>query len=164
MLNRVVLCHSRALWVANRWYSRLGSRHTLRHDLVLNGVPDVHHDFDAANQVVGWGYDAAGNVLSDTSRSYPDDVLNRLTGLSEGSRQHADAYNGDGLVISQTVNGVATLFTQDLAASQSQVLQTQASGATAGLPLRDGPSRRRERRRAHLVRHGRPGQRALSAR
>ena len=68
---------------------------------MLNGVPDVHHDFDAANQVVGWGYDAAGNVLSDTSRSYPDDVLNRLTGLSEGSRQHAYAYNGDGLVISQ---------------------------------------------------------------
>jgi YD repeat-containing protein len=63
-----------------------------------------------------------GNAISDTSRSYTYDALSRLTGLSEGPEQRAYAYNGDGTLISQTVNGATTLLAQDLAAPLSQVL------------------------------------------
>jgi hypothetical protein len=38
-----------------------------RTDVVLNGVLDTHHDWDATNQVLGQVYDVAGNVISDTA-------------------------------------------------------------------------------------------------
>src|SRR5436190_730037 len=67
-------------------------------DVLVNGVPLAHYDYDAANQVLGWTYDAVGNGISDTARSYTYDALNRLTGLSEGLEQRLYAYNGDGVV------------------------------------------------------------------
>jgi YD repeat-containing protein len=69
-------------------------------------------------------------VISDTSRSYTYDALNRLIGLTAGAEQQVYAYNGDGVLISQTVNGAPIQFTQDLAAPQSQILQAQAADGT----------------------------------
>jgi uncharacterized protein RhaS with RHS repeats len=34
--------------------------------------------YNGANQVIGWQYDAAGNLLSDGTHSYTYDPLNRL--------------------------------------------------------------------------------------
>jgi hypothetical protein len=49
--------------VLNYAYDAAGQRI----DMVLNGVLETHHDFDAANQVLGQVYDVAGNVISDTA-------------------------------------------------------------------------------------------------
>jgi len=102
-----------------------------RTDVSVNGGPIAHTAYDAADQVVGWTYDAAGNVISDTTRSSTYDALNRQTGLSMGPLQETYAYNGDGTLVSQTV-GLSTMrFTQDIAGPQSEILQAQASsGAT----------------------------------
>jgi len=102
-----------------------------RTDVSVNGGPITHTAYDAANQVVGWSYDAAGNVISDTARTYTYDALDRLTSLSGGTGQEAYAYNGDGTLVSQTVGVSTTQFTQDLAGPASQILATQTGGGAA---------------------------------
>jgi RHS repeat-associated protein len=81
----------------------------------VNGIRTETKTFDAANQVVGWTYDAAGNLLYDGSLSYGYDALNRL--VQQGTT--VNRYNGDGALV-QT-DRVA--YTQDLASSLSKVLQ-----------------------------------------
>jgi len=70
--------------------------------------------------VIGWSYDAAGNLLSDgtTTRSY--DALNRLVAQAEEGRSmlRPYAYTGDGVLVSDGT----TTYAQDLAAPLSQVL------------------------------------------
>ncbi|MFP4441430.1 MAG: RHS repeat domain-containing protein, partial [Chloroflexaceae bacterium] len=70
--------------------------------------------YNDANQVIGWSYDAAGNLLSDgaTTRSY--DALNRL--VAHDSTSYPS--NGDGVLVSDGT----TTYAQDLAAPLSQVL------------------------------------------
>ena len=99
-----------------------------RTDTSVNGTPATHQDYDAANQVIGWGYDAAGNVLTDTTRAYTYDALGRLMGLAAGAEQQSYAYNGDGTLVSRTVDLSTTTFAQDLAAPTSQVLAAQPAG------------------------------------
>jgi RHS repeat-associated protein len=74
--------------------------------------------YNAANQVIGWSYDAAGNLLSDGSITSSYDALSRLT--SQDGRAYS--YNGDGVLVAQTVGTTTTHYTQDLAAPLSQVL------------------------------------------
>ena len=57
--------------------------------------------------------------------AYAYDALNRMTG--RGATTYG--YNGDGTLVSQLASGVTTLYTQDLAAPLSQVLQTKVGGA-----------------------------------
>jgi RHS repeat-associated protein len=99
-----------------------GDDYTYTYDLVgnrtgvwVNGIRTETKTFDAANQVVGWTYDAAGNLLYDGSLSYGYDALNRL--VQQGTS--VNRYNGDGALV-QT-DRVA--YTQDLASSLSKVLQ-----------------------------------------
>ena len=82
----------------------------------LNGTRVLTHTFDAADQVVGYTYDAAGNLTNDGTTTYTYDAAGRLTqrGLTSYS------YNGDGVLLSDG----ATQYTQDLAAPLSQVLAT----------------------------------------
>jgi RHS repeat-associated protein len=85
--------------------------------------------YDAANQVSGAGftYDAAGNLTNDGTTSYAYDALNRLK--QRGSTTYAS--NGDGVMVSQTLGGNTTRYTQDLASPLSQILQiTQGSSTT----------------------------------
>jgi len=95
--------------------------------------------YDAANQVItattpqgtsAYGYDAAGNLLSDGASAYSYDALDRLTALAGAGATESYGYNGDGTLVTQTVNGTPTAYTQDLAAGQSQVLQTTTGAAT----------------------------------
>ena len=60
--------------------------------------------------------------------SYNYDTTNDLTGTTTTGQSRAYVYNGDGTLVSQTANGTTTNYTQDLAASQSQIL-----AATTGL-------------------------------
>ncbi len=52
----------------------------------VDSTPTASYSYDAADQVVGWGYDAAGNLLSDGATSYSYDALNHLTGASATGR------------------------------------------------------------------------------
>ena len=60
-------------------------------------------------------------------RTYTYDAADRLTDVSGGMSAHC-TYNGDGLLANQTVGGVSTAFTWDVAAGLPQVLAT-SSGA-----------------------------------
>ena len=64
--------------------------------------------------MVGWSYDAAGNLLIDGTTAYTYDALGRT--LTQGSTSYA--YNGDGVL----VTAGATSYTQDLASPLSQIL------------------------------------------
>jgi hypothetical protein len=83
-----------------------------------NGQLVQQYSYNGANQVIGWQYDGAGNLLSDGTNTYSYDPLNRLT-------QHNSTtygYNGDGVLVSSSSGGSTTRYTQDLAAPLAQVL------------------------------------------
>ena len=87
-----------------------------RTDVWQNGALAQHQTYDAANQVSGWTYDAAGNLINDGTTTFSYDALNRQTG--RGATTYS--YNGDGVLV---YDGT-TRYTQDLAGPLSQVLQT----------------------------------------
>jgi len=114
----------------------LASNRTLE---TVDGTPTQQVSYDAANQVItdttpggtaAYSYDGAGNLLSDGGSSYRYDALDRLTALAGGGATASYGYNGDGTLVTQTVNGTPTAYTQDLAADQSQVLQTTTGTGT----------------------------------
>ena len=70
--------------------------------------------YDAANQVIGWSYDAAGNLLNDGVTSYTYDALNRAVTTGSTTNQ----YNADGVLVQQGT----TRYVQDLAVPLSQIL------------------------------------------
>jgi RHS repeat-associated protein len=114
-----------------------GTAYTYAYDLAgnrtdgwTNGTLTNHHDYNAANQVIGWTYDAAGNLTNDGTTTSTYDVLNRALTVTAGSQTRSNTYNGDGVLVAQTANGTLTRYTQDLAAPLSQVLQTTQGSAT----------------------------------
>jgi YD repeat-containing protein len=96
---------------------------------------DGGRTYDNANQVTnaGWNYDAAGNLRSDGTTSYTYNALSQVTALTRGGTTTTNAYNGDGVLVSQSVGATTTRYTQDLAAPLSQVLQVLGSGSTTYL-------------------------------
>ena len=108
-------------------YDRAGDRLTVGR----NGVIVQQDAYNAASAVVtqttpqsgtvAVGYDAAGNLSGDGTSAYGYDALDRLVTLSVTATGHTEsaAYNGDGTLETQTRDGVATQYTQDLAGSQS---------------------------------------------
>ena len=118
-----------------------------RTSATVNGVT-TSQSYNAANQVSGWTYDAAGNLLSDGTTAYTYDALGRT--LTQGSTSYA--YNGDGVL----VQAGTTHYTQDLAC-----------------PAQPGPHRRQRelhlrprppgQQRRHLVPRRRAGLRAPDA-
>ena len=109
-----------------------------RTQAAVNGATTQQHTYDAANQVVGWTYDAAGNLLTGggTTNTYDDTrarVPGRLTAGASGAQSSTYSYNGDGTLVGQASGGVTTGYAQDLAGGQSQVLAiATGSGANAG--------------------------------
>jgi YD repeat-containing protein len=91
-------------------YDLAGNRTEVRED----GAPVANLSYNDANQVIGWSYDAAGNLLSDGTSTRSYDALNRLVAHDSASY----AYNGDGVLV---IDGTTT-YAQDLAAPLSQVL------------------------------------------
>jgi RHS repeat-associated protein len=107
-----------------------GATYAYGYDLAGNRTSVTHNgqttttSYDAANQVSGWTYDAAGNLLGDGTTSYTYDALNRQIG--RGATTYT--YNGDGVLV---YDGVMR-YTQDLVSPLSQILQT-----TQGLTTTD---------------------------
>jgi YD repeat-containing protein len=84
-------------------------------------VQTAAQSYNAANQVVGWNYDAAGNLLGyGAGDVYAYDGLGRMTSQDGTLMQ----YNGDGVL----VQAGATVYTQDLVAPLSQVLGETRGG------------------------------------
>ena len=84
------------------------------------------YDFNAANQVVGWDYDAAGNLIDDNAQTYTFDDRGRM--MSAGVATYA--YNGDGVLAQATQNGATTSYVQDTQAGLSQILAMTTNGST----------------------------------
>ncbi len=103
-----------------------------RTEVKVNGVLTESRSYNAANQVVGWQYDAVGNLLSDgtAARSYTYDALRRLTTATTNGTAVTSTYNGDGTLVAQTTGTATTRFTQDLAQPLVQVLQETQGGIT----------------------------------
>ncbi|HSH81918.1 MAG TPA: hypothetical protein VLA19_25610 [Herpetosiphonaceae bacterium] len=95
-----------------------------RTEVKTNGPVTESRSYNAADQVVGWQYDAAGNLLDDGTTTFTYDALCRMLTTTKGSEQRANTYNGDGTLVAQTANGTTTRFTQDLVSPLSQILQT----------------------------------------
>gem|GEM_PF-1307846 len=85
--------------------------------------------YNAANQVSGWTYDNVGNLTNDGTTTSTYDALNRLT--VQGTT--TNAYNGDDTLVSQTVGGTTTRYTQDLASPLSQILSDGTTTSVYGM-------------------------------
>ncbi|MFK7802866.1 MAG: RHS repeat-associated core domain-containing protein, partial [Anaerolineae bacterium] len=90
--------------------------------------------YDAANRLssvngVPLSYDNNGNLLSDGTYSYSYDSANRLKQMSGGTSITNYAYNGDGLHVLESLDGIDTVFVQDVAASLPHVLSASSGGS-----------------------------------
>lgn len=56
-----------------------------------------------------------------------------MTQVTQGDQTVTSAYNGDGVLLTQTADGHTTTSTQDLAAPLSQILQIQPAGQTTAV-------------------------------
>jgi RHS repeat-associated protein len=104
-----------------------------RTEVWVNNTQTAALTYDAADQVLGWQYDAAGNLLSDGSHQWTYDALRRMTSMRVGAGVDVASYtyNGDGVLVrEQNTWGTSAEYAVDLAAPLSQVLQTRLSGST----------------------------------
>ena len=97
----------------------------------VNGVPTQTRAYDAADQVTsaGYGYDGAGNLLTDGTSTYTYDPLGRLAGTVVGGSTTAYAYNGDNTLATKTVGRATTRYTLDTQGGLSERLGQTAGGA-----------------------------------
>jgi len=84
----------------------------------VNGPVTESRSYDAADQVVGWTYDGAGNLLNDGSNTYTYDALKRLAQVDRTPGQtYVYTYNGDNVLEREQRTGpfgwIVTYFTLD---------------------------------------------------
>ena len=106
-----------------------------RTKVYLNGTLTEQNTYDAADQVVGWTYDAAGNLLSGDTNTYAYDGLNRLTDMTPNlSTTRHYSYNGDGILAVETNNGTTTRYTLDTTGvtANGKVLPERLGATTGG--------------------------------
>jgi RHS repeat-associated protein len=117
-------------------YDAMGNR-TAMTSTVSGGIT---YTYDAADRLlvslspglpVTYTWDANGNMTGKGSATYTFDALDRLTQVVSGTTTVQFGYNGDGVRLSKTVNGVATSYVQDLAAGLSVVLAETTGGQTS---------------------------------
>jgi RHS repeat-associated protein len=109
----------------------------------VNSEQTEARSFNAANQVVGWQYDAAGNLLNDTTTTYTYDALDRVTTSSIVGLVISNAYNGDGVLVAQSRDSITTRFTQDIIAPLHKILHSGGTNYIYGherLAARTGSS------------------------
>jgi len=107
-----------------------------RTQVAVNGTTTQQHSYDAANQVVGWTYDAAGNLTGDGISTYSYDALGRLTAGTSGAQSSTYSYNGDGTLVGQASGGVTTGYAQDLAGGRREHRGPALGPGPAGLTTR----------------------------
>ncbi len=76
-------------------------------------------------------WDANGNLLSDGIFTFTYDNVNRLITVTNGTTLTLEyQYNGDGVLVAQTADGVETTFVQDVGGPLSQILVETSGGST----------------------------------
>ena len=92
-----------------------------RTSATVNGSVVKSRSYTDANQVVGWSYDAAGNLLSDSTTTYTYDALGATASRTVGGQTTSYSYTGDGMLVRATIGTTTTNYLQDLAAPLAQV-------------------------------------------
>jgi RHS repeat-associated protein len=92
----------------------------------VNGSQVTSQTYNAADEVVGYTYDAASNLTDDGTHTYAYDPLNHL--VQRDATSYTD--DADGVLAAETTGGSTISYTQDLASPLSQILQTVQGGTT----------------------------------
>lgn len=87
--------------------------------------------YSAQNQISGYTYDVAGNVLNDTVHTYTYDAENRITQV-DGGNTATYLYDANSLRVGKTVGSTTTSFIYDLAGRIVADYQTPPGGWWAG--------------------------------
>ena len=103
----------------------------------VNGVNTISV-YDAANRLVEAGgvtfsWDNNGNLLSDGLFTYTYNYANQLSSLTDGTNSYGFTYDGLGNRYEQSINGVSTQYTLDIAAGLTQVLSDGSNTYFGGL-------------------------------
>ncbi len=111
-------------------YDRVGNR-----TVQTTTVGAITYQYDAANRLSSvngqtYAWDNTGNLLNDGSALYRYDQANRLISTTLSGVTSLYAYTGDGVRLKQTVAGVPTTYTQDLAAPLPVVMQAKTGVTT----------------------------------
>ena len=111
-------------------YDKVGNRTAM-----TTTVGTTTYLYDNANRLSSAGgasytWDNNGNLINDGSALYRYDRANRLISTTLNSTTSLFNYNGDGVRLKQTVAGVVTTYTQDVAAPLPVVLQSRTGVTT----------------------------------
>ena len=124
--------------VTTRWTSdRVGNRLT---EAVGSAPPHTVRSYNGANQVVGWTYDVAGNLIAEGSQSDPNvnhytyDIYNRLQKVDTPTTDRAYHYLDTMLLAeAESIGGTAdTTSVQDWGSGLSRIIQQTSNGTTSG--------------------------------
>ncbi len=112
-------------------YDEVGNR------TAMTDATGVHtYTYDAANRLtsvdgVAYTWDDNGNLLSNGVFTFTYDAANRLITVTNGTTLTLEyQYNGDGVLVAQTADGVTTTFVQDVGGPLSQILVETSGGST----------------------------------
>jgi len=115
-LNRLKTAQETGTWTESYEYDSYGNRwlcvaNQQCPDPVRTGLPDLtfespisQNQFNANNQIVGWGYDATGNVtqIGGMARTFTYDAENRQRTANISGDSNSYAYDGEGRRVTRT--------------------------------------------------------------
>lgn len=90
-------------------YDAVGNR--LSRSSTITAIEPVSYAYDANDRLTADGYDPNGNTVTSRGNNYAYDFDNRLKDVNNG--QVKLVYDGDGNLVSKTVNGVTTQYLID---------------------------------------------------
>ncbi len=85
--------------------------------------------YDAAGQLSGATYDAAGRLQADTRRTYTWSVASRATGFTSGDSAVSFTYDARGELLSRTKDGMTTAYVANYAMARPVIAVERAADA-----------------------------------
>jgi RHS repeat-associated protein len=107
-------------------YDPIGNR------VMMTDTAVTTYTYDTADRLLNAGstnftWDDNGNMLSKGSITYSWDALNRLISVVSGTQTITFTYNGDGVRVGKSVNGLNTAYVQDIGQGIPYVLAESGS-------------------------------------
>ncbi|HEV8414604.1 MAG TPA: RHS repeat-associated core domain-containing protein [Bryobacteraceae bacterium] len=120
----------------NRWVSYHSQVAPAVLPSLTQETPQASNAFTSANQVVGWTYDANGNVIQPgiAARSFTYDAENRQVTATINGSTASYSYDGNGLRVSKTWNSQTTTYVYDAFGNLAAEYSGAASGSPCGTP------------------------------